>query len=72
MEYVEKLKGKQIQIVTSDNRVFNGSLFCCDNNLNCTLLNTVEVVSIDNERNFEKMGTYLIRGDNVVTINEVK
>lgn len=72
MEYVEKLKGKQIQVVTTDNRIFKGSLFCCDNNLNCTLLNALEVIFIDNERHYEKMGTYLIRGDNVVTINEVK
>jgi small nuclear ribonucleoprotein (snRNP)-like protein len=70
MDYINKLKGKSIKIVTLEKRVFIGDLYNYDNTLNCTLTNCYEQIIDENELILEKMGVYLIRGDNVCTVNE--
>lgn len=72
MDFINSLINKYIQVVTNDNRCLIGKLNSADNNINCIITNTKEIVYDDDNQKFEyEVGVYLIRGDNVVTINEI-
>lgn len=71
MDFINSLINKYIQVVTNDKRCFIGKLNSVDNNINCIISNTKEIIYDDNQKFEYDVGVYLIRGDNVVTINEI-
>lgn len=70
--YVENLINQPVQVITNEGRVFIGELMSFDQSMNVMLKNCIEkIYSKEKGVKFEKMGLYLIRGDNVAIINEI-
>lgn len=70
--YVENLIGQNVQIISCEGRVFNGELISFDQSTNVALKNCIEkIYSESNGVKFEKMGLYMLRGDNVAIISEL-
>ena len=69
--YVENLLGHFVQVISIEGRVFIGELNSYDQLMNIVLKNCIErIFSIDKGVREEKMGLYMIRGDNVAIISE--
>ncbi len=69
--YVENLIGHFVQIISIEGRIFIGELNSYDQLMNIVLKNCIErIFSIDKGVREEKMGLYMIRGDNVAIISE--
>ena len=69
--YVENLIGHFVQITSIEGRIFIGELNSYDQLMNIVLKNCIErIFSIDKGVREEKMGLYMIRGDNVAIISE--
>ena len=70
--YVENLINQPVQVITNEGRVFIGELMSFDQSMNVMLKSCIEkIYSKVKGVKFEKMGLYLIRGDNVAIINEI-
>ncbi len=69
--YVENLIGHFVQIISIEGRIFIGELNSYDQLMNIVLKNCIErIFSIDKGVREEKMGLYMLRGDNVAIISE--
>ena len=69
--YVENLIGHFVQIISIEGRIFIGELNSYDQLMNIVLKNCIErIFSIDKGVRKEKMGLYMLRGDNVAIISE--
>ena len=69
--YVENLIGHFVQVISIEGRIFIGELNSYDQLMNIVLKNCIErIFSIDKGVREEKMGLYMIRGDNVAIISE--
>ncbi|EGR27754.1 U6 snRNA-associated SM protein LSM8, putative [Ichthyophthirius multifiliis] len=69
---LEKLLFKKVQIVTSDGRILVGILKGLDQALNSVLSECTErVYSLEQGVQFNKIGLYVLRGDNVCLIGEL-
>ena len=70
--YVENLINQPVQVITNEGRVFIGELMSFDQSMNVMLKSCIEkIYSEEKGVKLEKMGLYLIRGDNVAIINEI-
>ena len=70
--YVENLIGHFVQIISIEGRIFIGELNSYDQLMNIVLKNCIErIFSIDKGVREEKMGLYMLRGDNVAIISEI-
>jgi U6 snRNA-associated Sm-like protein LSm8 len=70
--YVELLVDQIIQVITNEGRVFTGVLKSFDQTLNMVIKDCYEKVYSSNEGVvFNKMGLYMIRGDNVAIVAEL-
>lgn len=70
--YIENLINQPVQVITNEGRVFIGELLSFDQSMNVMLKSCIEkIYSEDKGVKFEKMGLYLIRGDNVAIISEI-
>lgn len=63
---LEKSVDKRISLLLKDNRVLEGKLTGYDDNMNLVLEETVETTSNQEER---RLGTVVLRGNNVVSIS---
>ena len=63
---LEKALNKNVQLLLKDRRVLEGVLKGYDEHMNLVLEDTDET---DSEGNRRKIGTIVVRGSNVVTIN---
>ena len=72
--YVESLIGKEIQVITIEGRVFVGELVSFDQTMNTLMKNSIEKIYSQGSKNikYEKMGLYLIRGDNIGIISPIE
>ncbi len=70
--YVESLVDCVVSIITNEGRVFTGMLKSFDQSMNVVLNNCYEkIYSLNQGVVFDKMGLYLIRGDNIAILAEV-
>lgn len=61
-----------MRVITTDSRLFEGTLVCFDHSTNIVIANTVEVIVYPDEENQTLLlGVYLLRGGNVVCVGEV-
>ena len=69
--YVENLLGHFVQVISIEGRVFIGELNSYDQLMNIILKNCIERI-FNKEKGVreEKMGLYMLRGDNVAIISE--
>ena len=63
---LEKSVDKRISLLLKDNRVLEGKLTGYDDNMNLVLEETVETTANQEER---RLGTVVLRGNNVVSIS---
>ena len=63
---LEKSLDKRISLLLKDNRVLEGKLTGYDDNMNLVLEETVETTANQEER---RLGTVVLRGNNVVSIS---
>ncbi|MBP5395298.1 MAG: RNA-binding protein [Candidatus Methanomethylophilaceae archaeon] len=63
---LEKSLDKRISLLLKDNRVLEGKLTGYDDNMNLVLEETVETTAAQEER---RLGTVVLRGNNVVSIS---
>lgn len=72
MNYLDDLIDKNIQVITTEGRIFTGNLVSFDQSLNVVLQECFEKV-YDNSKpvQIENMGVYIIRGDNVCIISKI-
>ncbi|MBO7409819.1 MAG: RNA-binding protein [Candidatus Methanomethylophilaceae archaeon] len=63
---LEKSLDKRISLLLKDNRVLEGKLTGYDDNMNLVLEDTVETTAAQEER---RLGTVVLRGNNVVSIS---
>lgn len=70
--YVDNLIGQQVQVISIEGRVFIGVLVSFDNSMNILIKNCLEKIFSEKEGvKIEKMGLYMLRGDNVAIISEL-
>jgi len=73
MNYVEKLLNKKVQVISNEGKIFLGKLISYDSSINIILKNTIErIFSEDNNVIEQKMGLFMLRGDNVAIISEIE
>jgi U6 snRNA-associated Sm-like protein LSm8 len=73
MNYVEKLLNKKVQVISNEGKIFLGELISYDSSINIILKNTIErIFSEDNNVIEQKMGLFMLRGDNVAIISEIE
>ncbi len=63
---LEKSLDKRISLLLKDNRALEGKLTGYDDNMNLVLEETVETTAAQEER---RLGTVVLRGNNVVSIS---
>ena len=63
---LEKSLDKRISLLLKDNRTLEGKLTGYDDNMNLVLEDTVETTAAQEER---RLGTVVLRGNNVVSIS---
>ena len=63
---LEKSLDKRISLLLKDNRTLEGKLTGYDDNMNLVLEETVETTAAQEER---RLGTVVLRGNNVVSIS---
>ena len=63
---LEKSLDKRISLLLKDNRVLEGKLTGYDDNMNLVFEDTVETTAAQEER---RLGTVVLRGNNVVSIS---
>ena len=63
---LEKSLDKRISLLLKDNRTLEGKLTGYDDNMNLVLEETVEITAAQEER---RLGTVVLRGNNVVSIS---
>ncbi|KAM9899290.1 hypothetical protein OXX80_006957 [Metschnikowia pulcherrima] len=67
-EYLEK----KVRVITTDARLFEGTLSSFDHSTNIILSDTIErVIYPDGENQMLSLGVYLLRGGSVVCVGEV-
>lgn len=70
--YIEGLVDQVVSVITNEGRVFTGVLRSFDQAMNMVLQDCFEkVYSLEQGVAFEKLGLYMIRGDNVAIVSEV-
>lgn len=70
--YIDNLINQSIQVITNEGRVFCGELVSFDQSINIVIKNCVEkIFSEETGVKFEKMGLYMLRGDNIAIIGEI-
>ncbi|ODV84581.1 hypothetical protein CANARDRAFT_223461 [[Candida] arabinofermentans NRRL YB-2248] len=63
----------KVKVITTDGQLFIGILEGYDKTINLVLSSTIErIFSIDEPKNDIELGTYLIRGDQVVCVGLVE
>ena len=71
MNYIEKLLNKKVQVISNEGKIFLGELISYDSSINIILNNTIERIFSDTNNVIEqKMGLFMLRGDNVAIISE--
>ena len=72
MNYIEKLLNKKVQVISNEGKIFLGELISYDSSINIILNNTIErIFSEKNNVIEQKMGLFMLRGDNVAIISEI-
>lgn len=70
--YIEQLISQKIQVISNEGRVFCGDLISFDQSMNIILKDCIEkIYSPDSGVKFEKMGLYMLRGDNIAIVSEI-
>jgi U6 snRNA-associated Sm-like protein LSm8 len=70
--YIESLVDSYVTVINTEGRVFSGYLKSFDQSMNIFLSDCLEkIYSLEEGVEFQKMGLYMIRGDNVAVISEV-
>lgn len=69
--YLEQNINQPVQVITTEGRVFQGILTSYDNNINIVLNNTHERIYQAKHSKKEKLGLYLIKGDNISIISRI-
>jgi len=71
LELLSKSLDQRVEIKLKGNRELSGKLVGFDNHMNLTLENSEEIVNSD-ESTLKKLGTIIVRGDNVIIISPPK
>ena len=72
MNYIEKLLNKKVQVISNEGKIFLGELISYDSSINIILNNTIERIFSEKNKVIEqKMGLFMLRGDNVAIISEI-
>ncbi|OBA20234.1 Sm-like ribonucleo protein [Metschnikowia bicuspidata var. bicuspidata NRRL YB-4993] len=72
MSALKEYLGKKVRVVTTDARLFEGTLSSFDHSTNVILSDTIERIIYPNEENqMLLLGVYLLRGGSVVCVGEV-
>jgi U6 snRNA-associated Sm-like protein LSm8 len=70
--YFENLMESIVTIITTEGKVYTGILKSLDQSMNIILNNCYEkIYSLDEGVSFQKIGLYMIRGDNIMIVSEV-
>ncbi|MEM3444429.1 MAG: LSM domain-containing protein [Thermoplasmata archaeon] len=64
LNILEKTMNKRVALLLKDNRIIEGKLIGYDEYMNMVLEDTEE----NNQGNVRKLGTIILRGNNIVTI----
>ena len=71
LELLSKSLEQQVEIKLKGNRELRGKLVGFDNHMNLILENAEEIMNSD-ETTLKKLGTIIVRGDNVIIISPPK
>lgn len=69
--YLEQNVNQPVQVVTTEGRVFQGVLSSYDSNINIVLDKTHERIYSAKSSKKEKLGLYIIKGDNISIISRI-